>query len=134
MPTFRTTEQIKRGYGEFYDDNWMDSNKIILPPKSKWLYDREMQIEDVDIWEVIAEPWEAGVYAAWSPYAEFYLIRIESNYAGYDWSIYGKRNFQFETYYGAGANFAVQKRMKEFGIHIVPNQLWVEPEDMWLYE
>lgn len=134
MPTFRTTEQIKQGWGEFFDPNWMDSNKLILPPKENWPYDREMRMEDVNIWEVVAEPWDKGVYAAWDPYAEFYLIRLEKFYAGYDWSITGDRSFQFETYYGPGANKAVKKRMKELNIPVITNQIWVEPEDMWLYE
>lgn len=133
MPTFRTTEQIKLGYGEFYDENWMDSNKLILPPQKKWSYDREMTIEDVDIWEVIAEPWDKGVYAAWEPFAEFYLIRIEKEYASYDWNIHGQRKFDFETYYGPGANEAIKKRMKELNIPFYPTEIWVEPEDMWLY-
>lgn len=134
MPTFRTTEQIKQGWGEFYDENWMDSDTLILPPKETWKYDREMKIEDVNVWEVIAEPAEIGIYAAWDPYAEFYLIRKEKNYAGPGWYIYVDRKFDYETYYGAGANEAIKKRMKELNIPFEPTEVWVEPEDMWLYK
>ena len=133
MPTFRTTEQIKQGWGEFFDENWMNSNTLILPPKESWKYDREMRIEDVNVWEVIAEPWDVGVYAAWDPYAEFYLIRRETGYAAINWYLHSDRKFEFETYYGPGANQAVQKRMKELNIPFETTEVWVEPQDMWLY-
>lgn len=133
MPTFRTTEQIKQGWGEFFDENWMDSPTLVLPPKQSWAYHREMRIEDVNVWEVVAEPWAVGIYAAWDPYAEFYLVRLEKFYAGDGWYIHGPRNFDFETYYGAGANEAIKKRMKELNIPFQTTDVWVEPEDMWLY-
>jgi hypothetical protein len=133
MPTFRTTEQIKQGWGEFYDENWMNSPTLMLPPKENWTYQREMRMEDVNVWEVIAEPWDIGVYAAWDPYGEFYVIRTEKFYAGSTWSIVGERKFEFETYYGSGADKAVKKRMKELNIPFQTTDVWVEPEDMWLY-
>ena len=138
MPTFRTTEQILKGHGEYYDENWMDSDKLVLPKKEPWDYQREMRIEDVDIWEVIAEPWDIGIYAAWDPHAEFYLVRIDRDYkkSNLEWqknALEGKRNFEYETYYGPGANVAIQKRMDELGIRYLLQSHWVEPEDMWLY-
>jgi hypothetical protein len=109
-----------------------------LPKKEPWDYQREMRIEDVDIWEVIAEPWEIGIYAAWDPHAEFYLVRIDRDFnnPNVDWQqnvLDGKRNFEYETYYGPGANTAIQKRMDELGIRYLLQSHWVEPEDMWLY-
>jgi hypothetical protein len=131
MPIFRTTEHILRGEGEFYDPNWMDSDKLILPPSQPWDYQREMFMEDVNIWEVIAEPWDVAIYAAWDPYAEFYLVRVESNpgqkFPG------EKRTYQFETYYGPAARFEIEKRMKELGLPVHLNEHWVEPSDMIHY-
>ena len=124
---FKTTHNIFKDFGEYFDPNWMDSDKVILPPKRDWDYARELQIEDVDIWEVVAEysgGW--GVYAAWSPYAEFYMVRT-----GWENELKGKG---LETYYGAGAQRQVQERMKELGMHFVLQEHWVEPEDMWLYQ
>ena len=123
MPTFRTTQQILDGEGEFWDENWMDSDKLVLPPRTFWDYKRNMQIEDVDLWEVIVE---AGysIYAAWSPYAEFYML-IPTVF--YDTE-------GVELYYGKGASNMIIKRTKELGIPISTNKIWVEPEDMWLYE
>jgi hypothetical protein len=139
MPIFRTTENIKSGIGEYFDPNWMDSNTLILPEKEVWLYDREIRIEDVNVWEVITEPWDIGVYASWDPYAEFYLIRIDKDYkklSNADWQqnvVDNKKNFEFETYYGPDASIYVQKRMDELGVNYILKSYWVEPEDMWLY-
>ena len=77
MPTFKTTENIVTGTGEYFDENWMDSDTLVLPEREYWDYQRELKIEDINIWKVIAEPWGIGVYAAWDPYAEFYLIRYD---------------------------------------------------------
>lgn len=124
---FRTTEQIFKPSTDYFDINWMDSNKIILPPKENWDYSREMKIEDVNIWEIIYEQ-SGGIalYAAWDPYAEFYLIR-----AGWEKERLG---WGAETYYGKGAQKLIKQRAKELGIMVADNKIWVEPEDMWMYE
>ena len=41
---------------------------------------------------------------------------------------------RIETYYGPEANKKVYQRAKDFGINLAINQIWVEPEEMWLYE
>ena len=124
---FKSTHNIFKDFGEVFDPNWMDSDKVIYPPKYDWDYARELQIEDVDIWEVIYEQGGGvGVYAAWCPYAEFYLIRT-----GW-WNVAAGKDI--ETYYGPGADVAVQKRAKELNIPLFTNKIWVEPEDMFLYE
>lgn len=126
------------GDGEFYDPNWMDSDKLILPPCEQWDYSRELRIEDVNIWEVIAEPWDVGIYAAWDPFAEFFLIRHETDYhTNPHWQddrVKGlPRKFQFETYYGKQAQKFVLKRAKELGVHLNFNKVWVDSEHMWLH-
>lgn len=121
---FKSTHNIFKDFGEVFESKWMDSNKIETPPNPEWDYSRELTIEDVDIWEVIYEQGGGvGVYAAWCPYAEFYLIRT-----GW-WNVPN----DIETYYGSGAQQMVQKRMKELNIPFFTNKIWVEPEDMWLY-
>ena len=120
MPFFKSTYNILKvvDSDEVFNENWMDSNSIVLPPGKDWDYSRELQIEDIDIWEVIYEAgggW--GVYAAWDPYAEFYLITTGTD-AKYNRSTVNKNgaiNYTdkfFETYYGKGAQKNVQKRMK----------------------
>ena len=130
MPFFRTTHSIlvDPTATEYYDPNWMDSDKLILPPSPKWDYQREMQIEDVDIWEIL---WQAGggwgVYAAWCPLAEFYLVT-------YNPKRLGVKTMEWETFYGKGAQKRLKKRLEELDIPYSQNQVWVEPEEMYLYE
>lgn len=117
---FKSTPQIFGELGEVFDPNWLDSDKIILPPSPMWDYKRPMQIEDVDVWEVI---WEAsngwGVYASWCPYAEFYLIL---------------NNGELEFYYGPEADKTVQKRIKELNIPHKPHKKWINDEHLWIYK
>ena len=123
MPFFKTTYNIFKDKGEYFDPNWMDSDTLVLPPQTQWDYQRPMQIEDVDLWEVIYEA-QYSIYASWSPYAEFYMILPTVSYG----------TSGVELYYGAGANKKVLQRMKDFNFFIPNNKIWVEPEDMWLYE
>lgn len=87
MLRFKTTEAILRGEKEYFDENWMDSPFLQFPNFYKWDYSRELKIEDIDIWEIITEvSGGTGIYAAWMPYAEFYVIvkncQIDSTYYG----------------------------------------------------
>jgi hypothetical protein len=141
MPFFKSTFNIlsKCDEDEVFNRNWMDSDKVILPPRLDWDYKREMTIEDVDIWEVLYEASGGiGLYAAWLPYAEFYMIT-----AGFRTET-GPHYFQrsgetpywdrhIETFYAKGAQSAVRKRAKELGIVFTLNDVWVDDEDMWIY-
>jgi len=128
MPIFKTTKDILKNpwEDELFDPNWMDSDKLQLPPKIEWDYKRELHLEDVNIWEVLFHQGGGiGIYAAWDPYAEFYLITLP---------YFIIKENSIETYYGAGAQDRVRKRAKEFGINLISNEVWIEPEDMWLYQ
>lgn len=125
MPFFKTTDNILKDSGEYFDSNWMDSDKLILPPSQTWTYDREMQIEDVDLWEVIYEIGSVGVYAAWQPHAEFYMVKPPREWLEKGWGL--------ETYYGKLASEKTYNRMLEFGVKIPKHSYWVEKEDLWLY-
>ena len=124
---FKTTQNIFKDFGEYFDPNWMDSNKIITPPKTEWDYKRPMQIEDVNLWEVIYEQGGGvGVYASYDPYAEFYMIRV-------GWFL-EQQGYGAEVYYGPGAMKKVMKRMDEMKIPYSTHPQFVEPDDMWLYQ
>jgi hypothetical protein len=139
MPLFKSTYNIltKGDEDEVWNDNWMDSDKLVLPPKRDWTYDREMQIEDVDIWEQLHfETGGIGIYASWSPYAEFYLITtgVDPRYGPkfIDGGIHWDKSW--ETYYGPGAQQKVFKRAKELGINLQTYKTWVENDKLWLYQ
>ena len=139
MPQFRSTYNILTKYDEdeVHDSNWFDSDKMILPPKTNWDYGREMQIEDVDIWEIINEQSDGvGVYAAWAPYAEFYMLTTGNDYKNETRYVRGTPYYhrQIETFYGPGAQKKLYRRCKELGINLSVYNTYVEKEDMWLHE
>ena len=125
MPFFKTTHNIVKDNGEYFDPNWMDSDKVILPPSQPWDYKREMKIEDVDLWEVVYEVGTVGVYAAWQPHAEFYMIKPP-----WDWL---EKGWGLETYYGKLAAKRTYQRMLEFGVKMPTHSYWVENDEMWLH-
>lgn len=139
MPEWKSTYNIlkKVDEDEVFNPNWMDSNKLITPSHKKWDYKREMKIEDVNIWEQIyVADGGIGVYAAWDPYAEFYLVLTGNNYINDPQIIDGQHYWdkQWETYYGSMAFEQVKIKMIELGIPINEQPLWVDEEDMWLYQ
>jgi len=139
MPFFKSTYNILKrvDHDEVFNPNWMDSDTLVLPPKTDWDYNREMFIEDVDIWEVLYEATNGiGIYVSWSPYAEFYMITNGIDYKNepffIDNQIYWNKNI--ETYYAQGAQEKVFKRAKELGVNLGVHKTWVDDEDLWLYQ
>jgi hypothetical protein len=141
MPFFKTTHNIlfKPDEDESYNPNWFDAPFLTLPETEEWSYEREMKIEDVDLWEVIAQNGgNIGVFAAWKPYAEFYLVTIGTDFRHSKTALLNKKSYNYndvfwETYYGADAIKKVRKRAKELGMELPINQVWVEEKDMWKY-
>ena len=134
MAYFKTTYNILRVLDENELDNvnHLDRDTIWIPPTTDWDYSREMQIEDVDIWEVLYEASGGiGIYVSWSPYAEFYLVStgFKSNTPN-TWPYNDKI---LETYYGPGAQTKVSKRAKDLNIPLTFEKVWVDSQDMWLY-
>ena len=128
MPQFKTTYNIltRPWEDEFFDNSFMDSDSIKLPPMLHWDYQRELKIEDIDLWEVLYQAsGGVGVYAAWMPYAEFYMITK-------GWDKYGE--IDIETHYGAGSQKEVKRRAKELNMPLSSSEVWVDDKDMWLYE
>lgn len=104
MPRFKTTEMILKGTEEYFNENWMDKPFLVVPKNDKWDGSRPLQIEDIDLWEVISEQsGPSGVYAAWLPYAEFYMI-------------VSNRSID-STYYGIGSDEYAGRRCDELGIY-----------------
>jgi hypothetical protein len=137
MPQFKSTYNIFKAphEDEVFNENWMNSKTLITPPTKPWSYDREMRIEDVDIWEVICEESGGfGLYASWAPYAEFYMLLL-----GWDFSkpmanptlnIPEKR---IELFYGHNSEINAYRRAKEIGLPIFTKERWVEEDDLWLH-
>ena len=134
MPFFKSTLNIlKRPHeDEIFNINHFDRNDIYLPKTSEWDYNREMQIEDVDIWEVIYEASGGiGIYAAWTPYAEFYLLTTGWKPLLPNQQINDR---MCETYYGSGAQQKVMMRANALNIPISTQKIWVDNDQLWLYK
>lgn len=128
MATYKTTYNILKTpwEEELFNENWMDKDIPYAPPTVDWDYSREMRIEDVEIWEQIYYATGGlGLYAAYLPYAEFYMITGM-------WVVEKPSNI--ECFYGPGSMEAAYKRARELGMPIELKPQWVDDKDLWLYQ
>lgn len=93
MPRWKATEQIINLHkqGEVFDPDWMNYDSIFqyMPEPTPWTEDRPPRVDEVDVWEVISEmSGPVGVYAAWQPHAELYVVtrgwRIVQEFSGWE--------------------------------------------------
>jgi hypothetical protein len=118
MPQFRTTVEI-------LNRDWDNSAKSEqayswsnLPRQIHWNKDRAPTIEDIETWEEIYyQCGSLGIYGAWSPYVELYVIVH---------CFYSKKDKGIEMYYGPNAGQQVKERAKLFGIDLPINKIWVD--------
>ena len=103
MPTFKTNTDIFTTMGEeLFDENHWNYPWLITPETHNWDSDKEPQIEDIDVWEVIFESGGGtALYAAWAPYAKFFMLR---------------HHFQVETYYGTEGEKRLEKKLNELNL------------------
>lgn len=117
MPLYRETRQIFKSehHGEVFENNWMDSPVVVYPETQEWDYKRELRPEEVEIWEVIKE-WSdsagegmnggfSGVYAAWRPHAELYMVKLPKARGGVC------------SFYGPTAEQECRKYLDAKGVH-----------------
>lgn len=116
MAILKTTEEILKG-------PWhLDTLPEEPTPTEFWHYIREMDISDVKAWEEIYyQPGNVGIYAAWAPYSEFYIIVYDL-----------LPHTTIEKFYGANASEKVQKRAIQLGITLPSINVWVDPQNTWL--
>jgi hypothetical protein len=105
MTIFKLTKEI-------LTSDWDDlPSKSMLPPLTEqWHNQREITIEDVSIWEQIyRQPGNVGIYAAYSPYTEFYTIIYE---------LFLNTPQGIVTYNGQDASSMVYNKALEIGIDL----------------
>lgn len=124
MPRFKSSEQILKlsKDGEIFDENWMNYDSIhqYIPPHPLWKENRPIKFEDVDIWEVIYEETGlSGIYAAWCPYAHYFVVTDH-------WSI-------IKEFWGLDGEIKLQKYLTKNGIPFHLNKIWVEDSDYDAY-
>jgi len=90
---WKTTEQITHlsKDGEVFDENWANYDSIFqyMPEATPWTANRPPRVDEVDVWEVITEmSGPVGVYAAWQPHAELYVVtsgwKIVAEFSGWN--------------------------------------------------
>jgi hypothetical protein len=125
MPLYRTNKDIFKDYSEeVFDNRFTSSEKLYVPKTGKWDYKRELKVEDIEIWEAIYEDsWGLGIYAAYEPYAEFYMIKY-TDFSGAK---------IFDVYYGAGSQNKIVQFMIERNIPFDLHDVWVNSDEAWLY-
>jgi hypothetical protein len=110
MPRWKTTQDILTG-GEFFDDNWMNFDRIWqYAPKPKFETQKTITSpEKIDLWEVIVETSGHvensgffGVYAAYQPYCEYYVVTFNKKI--------------IKEFFGVNANRDLEIYLKKLGI------------------
>jgi len=138
MPFFKSTYNILKivDEDEVWNNKFADTDIPYIPPTVDWSYQREMQIEDVDIWEVIIEGSDGvGVYAAHTPYAEFYMVTTGFDLRNRQRVVDGKPydDKLIETYYGPGAQAKAYKKALELNLPVSLHKTWVDDDKLWLF-
>jgi hypothetical protein len=75
MPRFKTKYNVFENNDELYSEAIAKENGIYIPETWDWENNSQIAVEDVIIWECLFEQSGlSGIYAAWAPYEEFYIV------------------------------------------------------------
>jgi len=111
MPIFKKTSDIQ----PWADDTAYQTQS--LPLKEEWLTTRLPSFSDIDTWEQIYyQPGNVGIYAAWSPYVELFIITHD---------LFLDQLAGIEIFSGGDASENAKNRAKQLGIIVPTNTVWV---------
>ena len=114
MAIFKSTRYI-------LENPWaadISADPVAPPPKTIWNYQKELTIDDVELWEQIYyQPGNIGIYAAYEPYAEFYLLT---------YNLFMHEPCGIQTFYGKDAEKQLWQKIKELKILVVLNKVWAD--------
>lgn len=125
---FRTTSEILAALWDETDFHvgQAQHHYTALPDSQSWLHRDDLTFDQVRIWETLYyKGGVMGMYAAWDPYAEFFIITHNlflDNPAG------------IEIFYGPGAIRQFYNRAKELGVELPIGPVWVESEHLPSYD
>jgi hypothetical protein len=111
MTIFKSTQQVFLTAFDYMSAEVQTSNTI--PPA--WQLERPIEFDDVVTWEQVYGKNGVSVYAAWSPYAEFYVI-VHAPLLGSPAGI--------EEFRGNNSLNLLLDRLKEFEILLPVQQYW----------
>jgi hypothetical protein len=96
----------------------VDHNPKMVPPSNPWIQDKQITIDDVKIWEQIYYmPGNIGVYAAWDPFDDFYIIV---------YNLFSNQSHGIETFSGPDAATKISKKLSNLGIDIPTKTIWIK--------
>ena len=112
MPLLKTTSYIFNHPWSTAIENLADNPGISSVTTQKtWTANNSISINDVVLWEQIYyDSGQIGIYAAWDPYEEFYLIVH---------NLFINTNFGVEIFSGIEAANDVWNRATELGVDLV---------------
>lgn len=97
-----------------------------LPLQKHWISNEELEFDKVEVWEEIYyQIGSFGIYAAWSPNAELYVIVH---------SFYTKKLKGIEIFYGPTAGKEVKDRAEKLGVNLPVNKIWVDHSSIHNYD
>lgn len=110
---FKTTQEILSNPW----DTQIRKTTVHLPPKILWDKLEDISISNVELWEQIYyQPGNVGIYAAWTPYAELYMIVYD---------LFMEEQKTINTFSGTSASLDVFKKAQELGIDLSTHQIWI---------
>lgn len=94
------------------------SNTLQPSTKTSWHGQFNPCINEIKLWEVIySKPNIIGVYAAWDPYVEFYIIH---------YPVLAGIEFHHQEFFGPNASEEVHATMQKYGIDLPIHNVWIE--------
>jgi len=79
------------------------------PPSEEWKLTHLPDIKDINVWEEIYySPGVIGIYAAWDPYYEFFILDFPFLHS----------NIRFKKFYGPDASTDIINAAKKYGINL----------------
>jgi len=93
----------------------IDPNPKMTPPYNNWDCKQPITFDDVKLWEqIFYMPGNLGVYGAWDPYAEFYVIV---------YNLFANEPYGIETFIGPSASNEIAKKLISLGIDISTKEI-----------
>jgi hypothetical protein len=119
MTVFKSTRYI-------LDNPWaveISADSVASPPKTVWKEQRSPTIEEIDLWEQIYyQPGNVGIYAAYEPYTDFYLLT---------YNLFMDKPWGIQTFCGPQAEKQLWQKIKDLKIPVTLHSTWTEDTDQF---
>ncbi len=125
---FKTTDEILQSHwnDQEFRVSTTPNNLTVLPDRQHGLHMYDLTVEDIRLWETLYyEGGSIGIYAAWDPYSEFFIIT---------YNLFLDSPAGIEVFSGPGAIRRLYLKAKELGVDLEVGEIWVEPENVKYYD